>query len=444
MDSESSLFQRIQQEIDLIPIADAHEHIMERRESLAREVDLFDLLDRTYVKADFVSAGMPVEDWAREDFDPEEGWRRIRPYVHRVRNTSYYRSLIGAFRDLYDFRDDSLSDNNWRELSDKIYAANKREDWYRYVLKEKARIEVSLLHRTEPGVYDTEREFCVPVLWVDPLMYGYSSLVLLENKERRQIVRYGRDALHKEHRVPLDSFEDYLDLVDTVFRRAVEKGAVAAKSVAAYRRTLLYEPVGRSEAERIFLKPDSEITPAEAKAFQDHIMHLLIQKAIEYGFPFQFHTGLQHGFGNLLANSHPLHLNNLFLTYPEARFVLFHGSYPFGGELSVLAKTYPNVYLDFNWLPLVSPSVAEGNLAEWLDTVPASKLEWGGDCQHVEAVYGHVRQVRQVLSRVLTEKVRRGDFDEELAIDAAKRLLRDNVWEIYRLEEKRGERTLEW
>lgn len=431
-------------EIQSTPIVDAHEHLMERSDSLARDVDLFDLFDRTYVKADFVSAGMSVDDWVREEFDPEEGWRRLRPYVDRVRNTSYYRSLIGAFRELYDFADPGLSDANWRELSDKIYAANKREDWYRHVLKEKARIEVSLLHSTEPDVYDTDREFCLPVLWVDPLLYGYSNLVLLENKERRQIIRYGRESLQAAHGLSLKSFEDYLNLIDVVFERAVEKGAVAAKSVAAYRRTLLYDPVTRSDAERIFLKPDDQITPAEAKAFQDYVMHLLVQKTIEYGLPFQFHTGLQHGFGNFLANSHPLHLNSLIAAYPEARFVLFHGSYPYGGELSVLAKTYANVYLDFNWLPLISPVVAERMLAEWLDTVPCSKLEWGGDCQHVEAVYGHVVLMRQVLARVLTEKVLRGDFSEDLAMDVARKLLRDNVWEIYNLEDKRGERTLDW
>jgi hypothetical protein len=444
MGNETRVLQNMRESIEAVPIADAHEHVIDRSQSMARQVDLFDLFDRTYVKADFVSAGMPAALWAREEFDPEEGWRRIEPYLPRVRNTSYFRSLMGAFRHLYDFPDADLHAGNWRELSDQISAANQRQDWYRHVLKGKARIEVSLLHSTDPNVFDAEREFFLPVLWVDPLLYGYSDLVLVENKERREIIRYGRRSLQKEHGVRLSSFDDYLELVDTVFRRAVERGAVTAKSVAAYRRTLHYEAVGRSEAERIFLKQDSSITPAEAKAFQDHVMHVLVQKTIEYGLPFQFHTGLQHGFGNVLANSHPLHLNNLFLAYPDARFVLFHGSYPYGGELSVLAKTYSNVYLDFNWLPLISPVVAERMLAEWLDTVPASKLEWGGDCQHVEAVYGHVLQVREVLARVLTDKLVRGEFNEEMALDVARKLLRDNVWEIYALEKKRGARTLDW
>lgn len=81
---KSRLFERLSQEIDAIPIADAHEHIMERDESLTREVDLFDLFDRTYVKGDFVSAGMPVDDWVREEFDPEEDVPGCTPLTARA------------------------------------------------------------------------------------------------------------------------------------------------------------------------------------------------------------------------------------------------------------------------------------------------------------------------------------------------------------------------
>lgn len=449
MDIDNKIFDRLKGEIDLITIVDAHEHVIDRHESLKRNVDLFDLFERTYVKADFVSAGMSRDEWKREVFDPEEGWQRIKPFIRAVRNTSYYRSMIGAFRDLYGFPDPELNDDNWRELSDGISAANKREDWYKYVLKDKSRIEVSLLQIAEadgpPGVFEREREFWLAVLWIDPLLHGYADFVYVEDKTwRGRILHYGREALKKEHALPIDSFEDYLALVDTVMKVAVSKGAVAVKSVISYSRTLQFDPIGKSEAERIFFKRADEITPAEVKAFQDCMMHLIVQKTIEYGLPFQIHTGIQHGSGNVLSNSNPLHLTDLFVAYPRAKFILFHGSYPYGGELAVLAKTFPNVYLDFCWLPLISPAVAERNLLEWLDTVPGSKLEWGGDCQHVEAVYGHVLQTRAVLARALAAKVTAGSFDLEVALDLAKKMLRDNVWQIYKLEEKRGEKTLDW
>jgi hypothetical protein len=441
---KSEVLQELQQEVNRIPIADAHEHLFEQRGLLEREVSLLDLLDRCVVKADFVSAGMPADDWIPDDLDLEERWRRVKPYIHRVRNTSYYRHLLLGLRELLGFTDSELTENNWRDLSESIQTATKRPDWYRHVLKEKAQIEVCLLHRTDPEVYDTDREFCLPVFWVDPLLYAYSNQVFLENKEKRQVFRFGREQLEKEHGVCIRSFDDFVTLVGVVFERAEQRGAVAAKSVAAYRRTLRFDPVGRSEAERAFLKSDSEITPSEAKAFQDHAMHLIVQNATEHELPIQLHTGIQHGYGGVLVDSNPLHLTGLLAAHPDARFVLFHGSYPFGGELSVLAKTYANVYLDFSFLPLLSPSVTERNLLEWLDTVPGSKMGWGGDCQHVEELYGHVLGFREVVARVLTEKVQRGDFTEELAMDVARMLLRDNVWEIYDLETKRGDHTLDW
>jgi hypothetical protein len=45
----------------------------------------------------------------------------------------------------------------------------------------------------------------------------------------------------------------------------------------------------------------------------------------------------------VIANSNPTLLTNLFFLYPNLKFDLFHISYPYQGELSVLAKGFPNV-----------------------------------------------------------------------------------------------------
>ena len=57
-------------------------------------------------------------------------------------------------------------------------------------------------------------------------------------------------------------------------------------------------------------------------------MHQVIRQAIEHRRPIQIHTGLQEGNANVITNSHPAHLVNLFLQYPQARFDIFHASYP--------------------------------------------------------------------------------------------------------------------
>jgi predicted TIM-barrel fold metal-dependent hydrolase len=123
-------------------------------------------------------------------------------------------------------------------------------------------------------------------------------------------------------------------------------------------------------------------------------------------------------------------------------YVLFHGGYAFTSETAVLAKNFPNVYLDFFWLPLISPEVAKRALSEWIETVPGSKLAWGGDCQHVGECYGHVLYAKQVVSEVLAEKVESGYFSQEVASDLARIIFRENVWQLYGLDEKRDKKGM--
>jgi len=39
------------------------------------------------------------------------------------------------------------------------------------------------------------------------------------------------------------------------------------------------------------------------------------------------------------------------------KFVIFHGGYPYGQELSTMAKNFPGVYIDMCWLAIISPQV---------------------------------------------------------------------------------------
>ena len=135
---------------------------------------------------------------------------------------------------------------------------------------------------------------------------------------------------------------------------------------------------------------------------------------------------------NLVTNSNPTHLVNLFIDYGEAKFDILHGSYPYTAELATLAKNFHNVYVDLCWLHIISPSHARRALSEFLDTVPSNKiLAFGGDYRFVEGVYGHAVIARQNVAKVLTEKVEEDGYEEMEAIHLAKRLLRDNAIELF-------------
>ena len=90
-----------------------------------------------------------------------------------------------------------------------------------------------------------------------------------------------------------------------------------------------------------------------------------------------------------------------------------------------------------SWLHIISPSAAHRALHEWVETVPGNKIfAFGGDYIFVEGAYAHSRIAREVVSRVLTEKVKEGYLDEKEAVNLAWRILRENPLQIYRLEER--------
>jgi predicted TIM-barrel fold metal-dependent hydrolase len=224
------------------------------------------------------------------------------------------------------------------------------------------------------------------------------------------------------------------------FDEAVKMGMVAVKVNIAYERILSFENVTEESAKKVFRSLINgneafEISFRDAKPLQDYMLFKLLDMANEHKLPVAFHTGLQAGSGNVIGNSDPALLTNLFFKYPEVKFVLYHGSYPFGGTLSGLAKTFRNVYLDMNWTYAISPSYAERYLNELLETVPVSKImAFGGDQRCVENTYGQLIIAKKVITGVLVNKVKDGYLSEYEARSIAKMILHDNGIEFYNLK----------
>jgi len=177
---------------------------------------------------------------------------------------------------------------------------------------------------------------------------------------------------------PVETLDDYLSALDIAFDIAMKNGAIGVKSSFAYLRIISYDKVEKSEARKVFNNGIRHASPTELKTFQDFMMHTVCEKCAEYNLPFQFHTGLQADNFNVLKNSNPLLLENLFRDYRKVNFVLFHGGYPYIQEVGVLAKYFPNVYLDACWLSDISISAYKRALSEWLEIVPSNKIfAWG-------------------------------------------------------------------
>jgi predicted TIM-barrel fold metal-dependent hydrolase len=415
--------QRIVDAVEDIELVDTHEHIIDEDQRLASKLDLFYLFPH-YASSDLVSAGMsPVilEKVRNPEIPLTERWELFEPYWKYVRTTAYGRALIIAARGLFGIHD--INGETYIELSEKISQSNK-PGWYRYVLRDESRIKVSLEVREST---EMDREFFAPVVNFDAFIIPTSRSELENIGERSGM------GIH--------SLRDHEEALETYFEKQVATGMVGVKIGLAYGRTLRFDKVSTSAADdifsRIFTGSSQGVSWDEAKPLQDHLVHRLIGLAIKHDLPIQIHTGIQEGNGNVIANSNPTLLTNLFLEYGEAKFDIFHGSYPYCSELSVLAKNFQNVFLDMCWLYVGSPAVSKRMLHEWIETVPSNKImAFGGDYVVVEGTYAHSRMARKVVAEVLSEKVEEGYFSLEEAIGLSDDLLNLNAWNHFKLEER--------
>jgi len=418
--------QRITRFINSMKVVDTHEHL-EAQSGWMKSGKLdFMLLLQHYTYDDIRSAGMPKSTFGKlltDSLTVMQKWTILKPYWEQTSNTAYSRAALLTADKLFGVKD--LNENTVEELSAKIKNAYKTK-WYDQVLNEKCGIDYVVVDGDEHNVGD-------------PAMFRYvkrfGEFFFAVSAQKIGIIA-------KQQNTTIKTLDDFVNALSVSFHKAMDKDNVAIKIGVAYERDLFFEDVPKEKAEVVFNRiislPAGTVLPyngSEIKPLQDYMMHRILDLAKATDTPVQIHTGLQAGDGNYIENSNPAHLANLFLKYRDVRFILFHGGYPFGGELASLAKNFRNVYIDMCWLYIISPSYSERYLHEWLETVPASKImAFGGDFRNVENIYGHLLFARQVVSKVLTEKVRDGYFSESEALKIAQMILHDNAVRILKLD----------
>ena len=438
------LNERIVAAVDEIHLVDTHEHTMLESERDAYAVD-FGYLFGHYNSSDLVSAGMsprlmeavrlPMHNYRinfikrlnlrrslpepeKEDMSLEERWYALEPYWEAIKNTAYAKMTLIAVKDIFGVED--FNRDTYVQISQAI-SESRRPGWYRYVMKEKARIHISIL---DLQATEADRSIFAPVVRLDHFIDVRSRQDLNFLEEKTHIAIHSLDNLVEAMRLMLD--------------RHLADGAVGIKNGLAYIRTLQYDKVSHHEAEIAFNQIAKHLGEGpsffEGKPLQDYMMHQTIRAAIDTNVPLQIHTGLQEGNENIITNSNPTHLINLIIEYREAKFDLFHGGYPYVHEWATLAKNFANVYADMCWVYIISPQIGKTLLHELIETVPGNKIfAFGGDSVTVEMVYAHAKMARQIVSNVLSEKVSDGYMTEDEAISLARKMLRDNPAALFNL-----------
>jgi hypothetical protein len=425
-------YPEIKKYVDGIRLIDTHEHLPQEPERLQQKVDFLATFFSHYASVDLRSAGMTEEELIKirnPDIPLEERWDVFQPSWEKTENTGYARAVAIAARDLYGVEE--LNFNTVKTLSDRIKEKNT-EGLYKWVLKEKAGIDLSI---NDAPLYDVDTDFFAPVRRFSEFLFTRDRTALRE--------------LGKQVGKPIHTFKDMVSALRAEFDKTQGK-IFGVKIGLAYTRSIYFQKRTFAEAEEAFNKiyktrrfrtfdtPEiwkmvpEPIANDSLHIIQDYLIHLMIQEAIQRNLPIQIHTGLQEGNENIVANSHPDLLTNLFMEYKEAKFDVFHGGWPYSEELGALAKNFPNVYIDMCWMHIISPSRSRSALSDWLDEVPANKIMgFGGDYLFVEGAYGHSVLARENIAHVLAQKVDDGVYTVDQAKKYARWLLRENPERLF-------------
>jgi len=409
--------------IEKIPLVNTHEHIIPEEERVSLNVDFFTLAGH-YAISDVISAGLAGDELRLvrdESASARARWAAFEPHWKHARFTGYGQALRIAIEDIYGASE--ISGQTIDGINDRIRAANK-PGLYEDVLQRRSNIAYSVLDdywnaapvKPDPRFFVYARKF-------DRFVAPQSPAEVQE--------------LEKVTDVSITNLRGLKQAMERSFEQSLEAGMVNVKSTLAYAREIHYSEVTESRAEsdvQMLLKngqhlPEGFRNRVERpyRAMEDHMFHHLVQLADTHKIPVQIHTGLHAGNGNFIENSKPTHLTNLFFLYPNVKFDLFHISYPYQGELSVLAKIFPNVYMDFCWAHIISGSLSRRAMHEMLETVPANKIfGYGGDYRYPELSYAHAKMARRNVAQVMTEKVQERFCTDTEALKIAEMILHGN------------------
>jgi hypothetical protein len=239
-----------------------------------------------------------------------------------------------------------------------------------------------------------------------------------------------RDLLPEE-----DSWSRFFERYQQELDSAIADGAIAFKSVIAYRTGLNIEIVPEDEARRNFESSRQQPESAQ-KAFRDFLLCHAMDVARERGLWIHIHAAI--GDPDIVyQRANPAQLYPLLHheRFRANRVVLVHGGWPWVDEAAAMVSILPNVYLDVSEGTLFGMPNMRQRIMEALEACPYSKILYGADGSIPEALWIVARRYKAVLGRVFDDLVAEGFCSHREAYTAARMILHDNAVRMYHIDD---------
>jgi len=432
-------------EISLLPAVDCHEHLrfghMRDATQLTESVipfkgNLSSLLLAPYVLWHMPEQVRPGLFWEPKDIDSPELRQAVidaLPEIRRRKPAIYRANLTIPFADLYDYDIDALNLDDWDALDQRVRRQYRDGPWQWYdQLCECLGVERTIKIGVSRGYYEHWLDTLRPIdRRIEQERFACSLGIDQFIRERP---RSGGEmdtvfeGLAQDFDCKLDSFDDYRQLVRSMFDRYRRTPAVAFKTGMAGYRRFDDPPVSPDLGSRLY--GAAKMDDALLRDWRSMMFGIVSQEAGRVGLPLGIHAG-NDGPGRSPAGLEPTIANP---DCDNTTFVIIHAGYPHYRDTAGLALRNPNVHVDLTWIPVLDFSGSVDAYEYLLETVPCDRLTIGADAHYPETFYGMWAVHMEALAAALARLVRRKVLSRSGAIRLAGGILYQNAVDLYGLD----------
>lgn len=443
MATVEALTSEIEEALAYQPILDVHTHV-DAEHLTAR--GLHDLLLYHMVISDLYSAGCPDGRRLSEWPDADEAHGRIQqalPFLPKIANTSCAWALRIILRDLYGW-DQPITQDNWRRLDDKIRERCGDSQWeHRVPSRANIKRSCTELWRRHDGRADDLLQYSLEWAFFARCQWGEFDTALYELEQTWSQDRPSPPlpVTMPDDRPPVDrpirTLDDVNDALDH-YVAAIPYDEVTG--TAQHVSTDIDYRLVADDAMAAALARRDRAGPDERDVYASYILEGFFERLERRSEPFvfQFSLGaepLPFETASRVSHRTLAQLGEIIARHPRLDFHCYSASAHANQTLCTLARELPNFVPVGYWWHNFFPPFIRRTIDERLDMLPTCKqIGFFSDAYCLEWSYAKVMLVRKVLADVLARKIAVGQYDKELALDVANRILFESPQQLLGME----------
>lgn len=425
---KNNIQEKLYNQIKVLQIIDTHEHIPHERDCACGTLDVFDFFT-PYICDNLSSAGVTAELWAKftdKSIPITERLKGAFSYIEDIRFTTYFKAFEQSVKTFGEYE---FSLDGFVRAGEILSLNNRLESVY-------ARINAEC-GMTFMGYYGTEYFCDSKYLKVVP------TVSQITPKTKEDIT-----TLSTITGIEVNDLPSLEMSIERLFDEYEKNGVKNIKLGGSYTRPLDYStPNSKQAALQLsaicngeikldlcngVLLENYDITPI--KELDDFIIDKCMSEAQKRGMNAIIHTGIHAWNKNSMKAVNPNLLEWLIRKYSKVNIVLLHLGYPFIDDAILLAKYFPNVFLDMAWVNVLDEEGSKDAIKKLVEHLPISKIcAFGGDyCQPANILGAYEITVKH-LAHAFSELVDNGVISFEDALNIISAWLYDNPKRIYGL-----------